>query len=183
MKNWENGPREARAFFFFNNAADASVFPFRPLHPSSLLRLLSLSLSLSLSLPLPLPDDWAAAALGQVLRFSLVSSPAASTHQVLPPLFFPSLLCEAEHRNPNLKLFSYLIDNPPNFEVFAKIIGCTCVHPCPFTGSSPIQCTSIHSVLCKHCLIRYKIFVSDIAISFWKYHRQLSLWGSWLSYD
>jgi len=46
------------------------------------------------------------------------------------------MLCEAEHRNPNLKLFS-LFDNPPNFEVFAKIFECTCVHPCPFTGSAP----------------------------------------------
>ena len=69
------------------------------------------SFCLSLS-PFSLSDDWwAAAALSQVqvLRLSLVSSPATSTHQVLPPLLFPSLmLCEAEHRNPNLKLFSYL---------------------------------------------------------------------------
>ena len=71
----------------------------------------SSSFSLSLSLAtLSLSDDcWATAALGQVLRLSLVSSPVTSTHQVLPPLLFPSLmLCEAEHRNPNLKLFSYL---------------------------------------------------------------------------
>jgi hypothetical protein len=30
--------------------------------------------------------------------------PATSTHQVLPPLLFPSL--KAEHRNPNLKLLA-----------------------------------------------------------------------------
>ena len=76
----------------------------RPLHPLFPPRFCLSLATLSLS-----DDCWAAAALGQVLRLSLVSSPATSTHQVLPHLLFPSLmLCEAEHRNPNLKLFSYL---------------------------------------------------------------------------
>jgi hypothetical protein len=44
------------------------------------------------------------------------------------------MLCEVEHQNPNLKLF----DKPPNFEVFAKIIGFTCVHSSPFSGSAPV---------------------------------------------
>jgi hypothetical protein len=53
--------------------------------------------------------------------------PATSTHQVLPPLLFPSL--KAEHRNPNLKLLAGIWQATPNFDVFAKIIGCTGVHP------------------------------------------------------
>jgi hypothetical protein len=40
-----------------------------------------------------------------------------------PTLPLPFTLREAERRNPNLKVFSYLIDKPPSFEVFAKIIG------------------------------------------------------------
>jgi hypothetical protein len=74
-----------------------------------------------------------------VRRLSLVSSPATSTHQVLPPLLFPSLpfmLCEGEHLNPNQKLFSYLTSLLTS-KFLQKNIWCTCVHPWPFTGSGP----------------------------------------------
>ena len=65
--------------------------PFRPLHPSRV-HVRSDCLSRP-TLALRDSDDWwavAAAALSQALRLSLVSSPVTSTHQVLPPLFFPS---------------------------------------------------------------------------------------------
>ena len=52
----------------------------------------------------------------------------------IPTAFLPFLLCEAERPNPNLTLFGYLMS--PNFELFAKFIRCTCVHPCPFSGSA-----------------------------------------------
>ena len=95
------------------------------------------SVSLSRSLPSRSDDCWAAAALGQVLRLSLVSSPATSTQQVLPPLLFPSLmLCEAEHRNPNLKLFSYLTSLLTS-KFLQKLLGVHVYTHVPFTGSAP----------------------------------------------
>lgn len=73
--------RPIRSFLFVQDS------PFRRLH--SYARVLSVSLG-----PLSLSDDWwaaaGAAALTQVLRLSLVSSPSTSTHQVLSPLPFPS---------------------------------------------------------------------------------------------
>ena len=98
-----------------------------PLHSSAPHAFLSVSLA-----PLSLSDDWwaAAAALSQALRLRLVSPPATSTHQVLPTFPLPFTLCEAEHQNPNLKLFSYLIDKPPSFKVFEKLLGA-------FTVSAP----------------------------------------------
>ena len=85
---------------------------------------------LPLSPPLALRRLVAAAAsvLSQVLRLQLVSSPATSTHQVLPPL-------QAVHRNPNLKLFSYLTSLLTS-KFLQKLLG---VHPCPFTGSAPAE--------------------------------------------
>ncbi|PWZ56517.1 hypothetical protein Zm00014a_016286 [Zea mays] len=44
-----------------------------------------------------------------MLRLSLVSSPATTPARYSHPFFsLPFILFEAEHRNPNLKLFSYL---------------------------------------------------------------------------
>ena len=68
-----------------------------PLPPVPSARVLSVSLA-----PLSLSDDWwaAAAAVSQVLRLSSVSSPATITHQVHPPLLFPS--CRAKRSTETL---------------------------------------------------------------------------------
>ena len=77
--------------------------------------------------------------------------PGTSTPSLLfPSLPFPSLmLCEAEHRNPNLKLFSYLtslltskfLQKLLGVHVLTSIFCKTCwVYKCttmPFTGSAP----------------------------------------------
>jgi hypothetical protein len=87
------------------------------------------------------PQDW----VGCRCRRNLRRSPSQSRglHRYLLRRRAPTgistpfspLLCETEHPNPNLNQFGYLMHT--SFEHFAKIIGCSCVHRCPFTGSTP----------------------------------------------
>jgi len=150
-----NGPREGPCGYapLGPRTPDRAV---RRMPPS---RFTPRALSLPLSLP-PTPlssptTGWTtaaaaayAAALRQVPTPSSVSSPATSTHQVFPPLLFPSLpflLCETEHPNPNLNLFGYLMST--SFEIFAKIIGCTC----PFTGSALVLVLTV-AATSRYCL-------------------------------
>jgi hypothetical protein len=82
-------------------------------------------------------DDRArAATLGPGLRRALRRRRASDRYvRIFPSL--PFLLCEIEHPKPRCMLsvlgsdrVFYLL----NFDVFAKIIGCTCAHPCPTLG-------------------------------------------------
>jgi len=98
-------------------------------------------LSLSLS---PGGDDWASRCALRPSPFGTSSpyhSPAASTHQVCPPLLFPS--CRAKRSTPNPNL-SYLYSDLTQLQVYACIIPTRTsillqklsdVHPCPKLGS------------------------------------------------
>ena len=84
--------------------------PFRPLHPSRV-HVRSDCLSRP-TLALRDSDDWwAVAALkpGAEAFVGLFAGDEHPTRYTHPFSSFPFMLCEAEHRNPNLKLFSYLI--------------------------------------------------------------------------
>jgi hypothetical protein len=89
-------------------SADSS---FRPQHSSAPRAFLSVLRRLVVGRRRPKPGAEASVGL-------------SAGHEHAPGIPTPSIpftLREAERWNPNLKLFSYLIDKPPNFEVFAKI--------------------------------------------------------------
>jgi len=115
---------------------------------------LSASLSLSLQplsllrrlggLPLPPPPTPPPYARCRGLRRYLRRR-RAPTRYSHPFSSLPFLLCETEHPNPNLNLFGYLMST--SFEIFAKIIGCTC----PFTGSALVLVLTV-AATSRYCL-------------------------------
>jgi len=77
------------------------------------------------------------------LRRRQTPPPGASTPS------HPFLFCETEHPNPNFYIYSDIriwsnskwihVLCQLNFDFFfvAKMVGCTCVNPCPFTATAP----------------------------------------------
>ena len=103
--------------------------------------------------PLSRSDDWAGYSCRRRLRRrptpgseAFVGIFTGDEHPPgIPTPSLPFLLCETEHPNPNLNLFGYLMST--SFEIFAKIIGCTC----PFTGSALVLVLTV-SATSRYCL-------------------------------
>ena len=113
----------------------------------------ALSASLSPSHPSLFSDDWVGYRCRRRLRRrpspgaeAFVGIFAGDEHPPgIPTPSLPFLLCETEHPNPNLNLFGYLMST--SFEIFAKIIGCTC----PFTGSALVLVLTV-AATSRYCL-------------------------------
>jgi len=62
-----------------------------------------------------------------------------------PGIPTPLICCEkpsSQKKNSEIEFSNsiWLFDAYQLLTFFAKIIGCTCVHPCPFTRSAPGEC-------------------------------------------
>jgi hypothetical protein len=105
-----------------------------------LLRFLNLSLLSDSLLPcssFPGGDDWASG--GAICP--VFAQPFAGDERILqvcPPLLFPAAVRDGAPQTLT-KLFVFGCESsynilPTDFDSFARIIGCTCVHPCPMLG-------------------------------------------------